>query len=100
MKIITEAGIEIDESQIDVEYAKRIIRSMVRIISIESDTPSDAIKDFERVQQYIEQEKEWQECQAAFEADGYTGADVTAYLDSRVKHDPMDDDPNRDRNSQ
>jgi len=98
MKIITEAGIEIDESQ--VEYAKRIIRSMVRIISTESDTPSDAIKDFERVQQYIEQEKEWQECQAAFEADGYTGADVTAYLDSRAKHDPMDDDPNRDRNSQ
>jgi len=100
MKIITEAGIEIDESQIDVEYAKTIIRTMVRIIGVKSDTASDAVVDLERVQRYIAQEKDWQECLAAFKADGYTGSDVNAYLNSRAKHDPMDDDPNRDRNSQ
>lgn len=37
------------------------------------------------------------ECLAVFEASGYTGGGVTAYLDSRKNHDPMDDDPNRNR---
>lgn len=37
-------------------------------------------------------------CLAAFRKSGYTGEGVAAYLESRKDHDPMDDDPNRDRN--
>lgn len=43
------------------------------------------------------EEESWKKCKAAFEACGYTGDAVTKYMDSRKDHDPMEDDPNRDR---
>lgn len=112
MKIITDAGIEIEESQIDTEYAKAIIRNMVDRVITENIFKEDALKELERIERYVSkakaraelmaskeggEEENWGKCLAAFKASGYTGGGVTAYLDSREKHDPMDDDPNRDR---
>jgi len=61
MKIITEAGIEINEREIDAEYAKNLIRTMVRLISTQSVSREMAIADLGRMENYIKKEKEWQE---------------------------------------
>jgi len=98
MKIITEAGIEIQEDQIDVEYAKTLVMSLILRISNESESAKEALKHFASVQRFVEREVEWKKTLVVFEQDGYTGKDVAAYLDSRENHDPMDDDPHRDRN--
>ena len=108
MKIITDAGFEINENQIDIEYAKTMINAMLDIIITESTFKEDALKELSRVERRLEKAQAraalmassdpgWEKCRKAFEACGYTGAGVTAYMNSRKHHDPMDDDPNRFR---
>ena len=47
--------------------------------------------------EYDEIHPGWLEMQRAFLGCGCTGNAVTAYMNSRSEHDPMDDDPNRIR---
>jgi len=54
MKIKTDAGIEIEEKDIDIDYAKGIIRKMLDIIISESTFQEDAFKELVRVEKYIE----------------------------------------------
>jgi hypothetical protein len=54
MKIITDAGIEIAESQIDTEYAKTIINAMLSSIVNDCVYKEDALKELDRVQNYLD----------------------------------------------
>lgn len=58
MKIITGAGIVIKEEEIDVEYAKAIIRAMLSRIAKGCAFREEALKELERVERYVTREKD------------------------------------------
>lgn len=54
MKIITESGIEIKENEIDIEYAKNMIESMLNIIVNQCNFQEDAQKELARAQRRLD----------------------------------------------